>query len=129
MGDWPAHTIVRDKVFPFTRQEIIKTIPILDVPQEEPSFCDWVNDIPSGSQPFRELCANLSDYTFTTTIMRSELLRREPGLVFLFIKFSIAPSTTAELYSRDVVLMNMILWKQLFDVASIIYTSIIQYIG
>lgn len=38
MRDQPMHTIVRDKEFPFTRQEILNVIPNLDVPEEKPSL-------------------------------------------------------------------------------------------
>lgn len=110
ISDQPAHIIFRGKLFPFMRQEIIKTTPIPDIPKEKPSFFGKVNDTPSGSSSFRELYVNLSDYACTITSMRSGLLTMEPMLVFLYTKFNIAPSsTTTELYSKDAVLMTMIL--------------------
>lgn len=84
MGDQHVHIILRDKVFLFMRQEIINVIPVMDVPERKPSFSDRVNDTPSRSPSFRELCMNLSDYTFTTTFMRLGLLKKELVLVFFF---------------------------------------------
>lgn len=99
------HTIVRDKVFPFIRQEIHNAIPISDVPKEEPSFFDRENDTLSRSPAFRVLCMNLNDHAYNTTFMRSWLLKE----LVLFTKFNIEPSSTiTELYSRNVLLMNMI---------------------
>lgn len=93
MGDQPVHTIVRGRMFPFMRHEIINTIPIPDVAEEEPSFSDRVNDTLSRFPTFRESYMNLNDYAFTTTFMRSELLK-ELVLVSHFTKFNIALSST-----------------------------------
>lgn len=82
--------------------------------------------MPSASPVFMELDTNLSAHAFNTTFMRSGLLKKDFMLVFLFMKINIAPSfAIIELYLIDVVLMNMILQRQLFDVASIMYTSIL----
>lgn len=34
------------------REEILQAIPIPDMPEEEPTFTNRVNEIPSGSQQF-----------------------------------------------------------------------------
>lgn len=62
--------------------------------------------------------------------MRIRLLRKELLLVFLFTKYNIVPSsTTIELYSRDAILINMILERCPFDIASVMYISILQHMG
>lgn len=62
MGDQPAYSIVEGREVSFTREEILRAISIPDVLKEECPFTDWVNEIPSGSQRFREFCTNISDY-------------------------------------------------------------------
>lgn len=49
MGDQPTYSIVKDEEIPFTREEILRVIPIPDIPEEKPSFTGIVKKIPSGS--------------------------------------------------------------------------------
>lgn len=44
MGDQPAYLSVKNKKIPITRAEILRAIPISNVPEEEPSFADRVNE-------------------------------------------------------------------------------------
>lgn len=63
------YTIVRGEIFSFTREEIMEALLILEIQQEGTSFSERVNTMPIRSPAFRKLCANLSDFTFTTTYM------------------------------------------------------------
>lgn len=101
-------SIVRSREVPFTRDEILRTTPIPDVPEEEPSLTNRANEIPSSSRMFRNLCTNISNYAFNESYLIVGLLRKEFILVNLFIKYNITSSTTTKLYSRNVVLLNMI---------------------
>lgn len=109
MDDVPAYTMISGKMFLFRRQKILKSTLIPDIPEEELSFSDRVNNMPTGLPVCRKLYANLSDHAFNTNFMRSELLK-EFVQVFFFMKFNITPlSRRTELYERDVMLMNIIL--------------------
>lgn len=68
MDDQLAYTIIRGKVFLLMRQEILKAIPIPDALEEEPSVSDRENDTPTIAAALRELCANLSDHLFNTSL-------------------------------------------------------------
>lgn len=84
---------------------------------------------PRAPQPSRSLCLNRSDYAFNTEYMKLRLLKKELVLVFLS-KYSIAQSsTTTELYSRNAVLFNWILWMRTFNVTSIMYISALYFMG
>lgn len=51
MGDQPTYFIVKGSEVLFTGEEILQAILILD-------------EIPSGSRMFRELCTNINNYAF-----------------------------------------------------------------
>lgn len=110
---------------PFTRQKILNTIPIDDIPGKEPSFSEIVNNTPARSQAFRELYSNLSDQAHESWIIE------EAFGDILFSKYNIAPSsTTTKLYlfkgcSAD----KFDLAMAPFDIASIMCISIIQCMG
>lgn len=79
---------------------------------------------------FREMWSNCSDYAFNTGSLRSDLLKKELILIFLFSKYNqkyniTSSSNKTELYSRDAVLLSWILQMCLFNVSDIIYISVI----
>lgn len=56
--------------------------------------------MPTGSQAFRDMCMNLIGYGFKIGFMKSELLKEEQFVVFLFYKYNVAPSSmTTEVMS------------------------------
>lgn len=81
-------------------------MPIKDTPADNPSI--GVVGAPTRSPTFRKMCRNLTNYgNNNVRFLRSELLKKELILVFLFSKYNIAPSfTTTEIYGRDVVLLS-----------------------
>lgn len=119
----PAYSIKRKQVLPFTRQKILNVITIDDMPKKEPSFSEMVSNMPKGLPAFRELFLSFSDQAF--------IVEEAFGAsVFLFSKYNIEPSsTTIELYSRDVMLMSLILRWCPFEVTLIMYTSKLQCKG
>lgn len=130
LSNHPSYSLLREPTVPFRRQEILKVILIQDILEEKPSFSDIVNDTPIGSPAFEEICSNYSDQAIKTGYIKSGLLKKQLVLVFLFSKYNITQSSViAELHSRDAVLMNWILRRHPFDIASILYTSILQCMG
>lgn len=70
--------------------------------------------------------SNISDVAINESFLKVGYLRQKYVLVSLLIKYNIImSSTTIELYSRDVVLLSMILERCPFDVASIMHFAII----
>lgn len=124
LSDQPTYSLVRGKEVRLTRQETLRVIPIQNSLEEEPSFSDVVNKISTKSPTFMEICSRLSNFV-NTSFMRSGLLK-ELVLVFLLSKCNIASLTTADLYSRDVVLLKRILRSHPFGVANIMYTSVLH---
>lgn len=89
LGNQPVYSLVRGLMVPFMRQKILNAIPIYDILEEEPSFSGKVNNTPTGSPSFKELCSNHSNYAYNIGYMKSELLKNEFMLLFLFSKYNI----------------------------------------
>lgn len=123
MGDQPACSIVKGSDVPFTRA-ILRAISILDVPEKVSSFTNRVNKIPSNSQRFWEFPTS-SITTLMIAFKKWDILE---SYCWVIIKYNIiTSSSTTELYSMDVVLLNMILKWRPFDVVSIMHSALIQY--
>lgn len=76
---------------------------------------------------FWMMYANLTNCGFNIGCLKSGLLKKEYILVFLFLKYNIAPSfTKTKVYSKDVMLLSWISWRRSFNVADIMYTSMIH---